>query len=428
MRKTKIVITLGPSLDDYERLKKAFEKANVARFNFSHGSHKEHLERLKMVRDAEGELGKIITAMADTKGPEVRTGDVEMEIEEGRIYSPEEFKLSPKGVVESIVEEGDMVLMDDGRLAFTVEKEGWRALNTYTLTPRRGVVVRGKDLPLPSMTEKDREDLAFIKDHFDVVAQSFVKTSEDVEEMKRLTGLPVVAKIESISALHRLDEIVEKADGIMVARGDLALAIEEEEVPYIQAKMVEKARRSNKAVIVATQMLESMTHNPFPTRAEVSDVYNAVLQGADALMLSGETAKGRFPLKAIEAMDKIIKRAEKVANLPPTEVKDYKARIALSAVRLSNDLDAPLIAPTMHGTTPRKLSSLRPERPIFVVSPKRETLRYLNLFYGVYGRERHYEPVFEHFWDIKADFKVGKAIFVFGYPPGNHMTNTIIYI
>ena len=214
----------------------------------------------------------------------------------------------------------------------------------------------------------------------------------------------------------------------MIARGDLALSLPEERVPSIQVEIINIARRKRKPSIVATQMLESMTSSPMPTRAEISDVYNAVLQGVDALMLSGETAKGRYPIHAVKVMDKVIREAEKhlkELEAPQIDVKDV---IAKSAMKISEKYGCAIIAPTIHGTTPSKLSRQRPKKTIFCATPKERTIRYLNFFYGVYPKLFDYEPVFENCEKLKSLFGVNEAVFVFGYPPGNHATNTILHL
>ena len=437
-RRTKIVATLGPALDDYERLKAVFKLANVARFNFSHGSHKEHEERLKMVREIEEELGKPITTMADTKGPEVRTQNKEsLEVKKGTAYSFDDFQFQPRDAMD-IAEEGDVVFMDDGKLIFRVEEGKLKALTSGTLKPRRGVIIKGKEFDLPSFTERDKEDLAFIKKAgFDAVAQSFVRTERDYDLLREFVGEDIitVAKIETSSAVKNLSRIIEKYDGVMVARGDLALSIDIEELPLIQKDIIRKAKKHLKFSIVATQMLESMTHSPFPLRSEVTDIYEAVSMGADAVMLSGETSAGKYPVEAVKMMDKIAKEAEEelLTQLRHWEERehhfqDYKNIIAFSAVNMGIVLRAPVIAPTMHGTTPRKLSALRSGEIIYSITPVYRTYKLLNFYHGVYPKLGEFEPVFDNFEKIKALFGVEKAVFVFGYPPGNHRTNAIIYI
>lgn len=437
-RRTKIVVTLGPAVDDYEVLKEVFKVANVARFNFSHGDHREHERRLKMIRELEEELKKPITAMADTKGPEVRTMNKEvLEIEKGRYYPLDIFSFHPREAMD-ILDEGDIVFMDDGKLMFRYESGQLKSLNSGLLTPKRGVIIHEKEFDLPSITPQDKEDLEFIrKVGFDAVAQSFVRDERDYDLLTEIVGEEVItiAKIETLSAVKNISKIIQRYDGVMVARGDLALSIDVEKLPKIQKEIIEMARRNLKFSIVATQMLESMTQYPFPLRSEVMDIYWAVSMGADAVMLSGETSKGKYPVEAVRVMDRVVREAEeellkamKHWEERDHHFQDYKNIIAFSAVNMGLSFKSPVIAPTIHGTTPRKLSRLRSGILIYSITPIERTYRMLNFYHAVYPKKGDFEPVFERFEDIKRKFGVEKAVFVFGYPPGNHRTNSIIYI
>ncbi len=435
MRKTKIVVTLGPSLDDYDLLKEVFRFANVARFNFSHGSHREHEKRLKLIRELEEELKKPIVAMADTKGPEVRIKRA-LNVEKGALYDFSEFAFEPKDAVASF-EEGDVVFVDDGNFMFIVENGQLRAMNGGALKENKGVIIKGKGFDLPSITKRDAEDLEFISSRFDAVAQSFVRSPKDYNELRAIVGEDVVAvaKIETKEASRVYESLVEVYDGVMVARGDLALSIPVEELPSLQHRIVGVAKKHLKFSIIATQLLESMTSSPFPMRSEVIDIYNAVMSGADGIMLSGETAAGFYPLEAVRLMHTIALKAEsefgeRQAHLLQyhEHMNEYKNVISFSAVNMASVLSSSIIAPTVHGTTPRKLSRLRSDADIYTITPNKRTYRLLTFFYAVFPKLGDFEPIFERFEELKAMFELPKAVFVFGYPPGNHKTNTIIYI
>ncbi len=437
-RKTKIVVTLGPSLEEYSVLKEVFKVANVARFNFSHGNHNYHGNMLKMIQEIEEELNRPITTMADTKGPEVRTLNKDsFEIVKGEKYAISDFSFSPRDAIEQLLETNDVVYLDDGKLIFRYDGEGLVALTGGVLSPYRGVIVKGKDFDLPSITDKDKEDLIFIKSRFDAVAQSFVRKAQDIFSLRELVGddIITVAKIETKSATENYKEIISAYDGVMVARGDLALSIPLEELPSLQKKIVSEAKNQLKFSIVATQMLESMVESPFPLRSEVTDVYNAVLIGADGIMLSGETSKGKYPVETVKIMRSLAQKAEQDLSLENRHLDnvlehfgEYKNIISFSAVNMASVLKSNIIAPTVHGTTPRKLSRLRTSADIFTITPNQKTLKLLNFYYAVFPKLGDFEPLFERFEELKALFKQEKAIFVFGYPPGNHRTNTVIYI
>ncbi len=435
MRKTKIMITLGPSTNDYDVMREALNIANIVRLNFSHGDHREHRERLKTVREIEEEIEKPITAVADLKGPEVRTSNKDdIEIKKDKIYDFDDIPFD-NDVISMMSEKDDIILIDDGKLTMRVVKDKgslkMKAMNDYTIKPKRGVIIRGKDIPLSSPTERDMEDLEYIKKAgFDAIAQSFVKTAEDIELVREIVNdMPIIAKIESVSAVKHIESIVKSSDGVMIARGDLALSIRPETVPRIQRKIIKLCKEYRKPSIIATQMLDSMVKTPMPTRAEVSDVYNGVIEGADALMLSGETSKGDYPIEAIRMMDVIIREAEKEVKSEVISEGDFKDIMAKSAINIAHHFNVPIIAPTIHGTTPTKVSRLRPKIEIYSISPNKKIVKYMNMFYGIYPKEGVFEPVYKNFDVIKHRLKIkGKAVFIFGYPPGNHRTNNIIYI
>lgn len=421
MRLVKIVATLYEKFD-IDLLK----YVDVARFNFSHRSYKEIDEWLEIIQEAEIKFGKKITIMADTKGPEIRTG-AEINVNKGDIIEISDLKLSNEKVFRETLEAGDTVLIDDGKVMLkAIDNNHLESLVNYPIKMRKSVIIRGKDYAIDSITKEDLEDLEFIKKRrFDVIAQSFVRSAQDVVRMKQLSGLPVIAKIETASALNNINEIIKVADGLMIARGDLALSIPPEKLPKVQIEIIRKGVKI--PVIVATQLLSSMTDSPFPKRAELTDIYNAVIYGADGLMLSEETAVGKYKKEALEMMNNIILEAQEMVE-KTVIIEDYKDKIAYSATILADEFKCPIIAPTYMGTTPKKISSFRPKQPVYAITNNAKILGYLNMMYGVFPLYYDYEPVFQNFDKIKSLVKTDKAIFVFGYPPGNSNTNTVIYI
>ncbi len=429
-RLTKIIATLGPA--SVPVIEEISVYTNAFRFNFSHGNHEKHAEMLDVAYEVANERN--IALIADLSGPEIRTTNKKpVEIVAGEEYSLSKdigisFDLKP------YLGTGDIVLIDEGRIKFRVrEGDTVVAENSGTITPKRHVNVPQKSIPLPSLTPKDIEDLEFIAKHdFDMVAQSFVKSAYDVqllrkELQKRGSDARIIAKIESYEALRNLEDIIQEADAVMVARGDLGVEVLVEEVPLIQKRAIKIAREYAKPVIVATHMLKSMVNSPIPTRAEANDVANAVLDGADAVMLSEETSVGKYPLEAVRYMDRIIRVAERERIPADIEPRDFKDRIALSAIQLAEASGSELIAPTMWGTTPRKLSRYRIRKEINVFTPNRKTAKFLSIVYGVKAFVMDYRPVFEKLDEMKRIAGIEKAVFVFGYPEGNWNTNTILY-
>ena len=408
IRRTKIVCTLGPATTDPATI---FELAvagmDVARLNFSHGSHDEHFERLAAVRLAQRRLGRPIAVLADLCGPKIRvaglvepvhvaTGDVLV------LTDPERAEAGELGVtfaalLAQVVAPGDEVLIDDGRIRTRAQgSDGIRLLCRVevggTIKPNKGVNLPSSLLPIPALTEKDRADLDFaLAAGVDYVGLSFVRTADDVAELRSLidaAGSParIVAKIEKAEAVLNLDEIIAAADAVMVARGDLGVEIGLSQVPLVQKHIIERARDAGRAVITATQMLESMIHESEPTRAEVSDVANAILDGTSAVMLSAETAAGAFPLRAVAQMDAIARSVE------PSLV--YEHRVAADAdvaeilthgaCDLADDVGAPVIAvPTQTGATARLVSRFRPQGPIVAASTDTGVLQQLALEWAV---------------------------------------------
>ncbi|MCL2366741.1 MAG: pyruvate kinase [Oscillospiraceae bacterium] len=416
MRRTKIVATLGPSTDEPKVLRAILEAGlNVARFNFSHGSHEEHKTRLDALRNLCKELGKSIAIMADTKGPEVRLGCFEggrTELESGNL-----FTLTTADIVgdnsrvsvtyESLpdeVTEGTRILLDDGLIELVVEsvlgKEiKTKVLNGGPISNRKGVNVPSINLKLPYISAKDRMDLRFcIENDFDFVAASFVRSAEDIREMReelyRLdygNKIKIIAKIENAQGVKNADSILTASDGLMVARGDLGVELDYEELPIIQKELIKKSVSQGKPCITATQMLESMMNNPKPTRAEASDVANAIYDGTSAIMLSGETAAGKYPLKAFITMSKIAERIERDIDYRQRFFRgehrvetSITSAISHATVTTAHNLrTAAIITVSMTGTTAQNVSKFRPECPIIACTPNPIVERQLNLNWGI---------------------------------------------
>ena len=416
MRKTKIVCTMGPNTNDRELMKKLVEKGmNIARFNFSHGDHEEQKSRMDMLKGIREELGKPVAILLDTKGPEIRTGvlkdDKKVFLEEGEIFTltTEEIEgdekrvsVSYEGLVEDI-EPGKRILIDDGLIELEVKGINGtditcKVLNGGELGSRKGVNVPNVPVRLPALTPKDREDIIFgVEQGVDFIAASFVRSVEGVLEIKALLKecgapfLPVIAKIENAEGIRNIDEIIHCADGIMVARGDLGVEIPAEEVPYLQKMLIKKCNDNFKPVITATQMLDSMMRNPRPTRAEVTDVANAVYDGTDAVMLSGETAQGKYPLEALEMMVHIVENTEDhldydilLEKAQEHRRKGISSAIGYSSVATAMNLNAKcIITPTLSGATARVVSKFKPKADIIGVTPNEATLRKMQIYWGV---------------------------------------------
>ena len=433
-RKTKILATLGPSSEEEEIIEEMAKYANGFRINFSHARYKEVEEKVKIIREVEEKLGKRIAIVGDTKGREIRTGNKEeIKVKEGEILKIE--KLKPSYEIERDLEVGDVVLVNDGKIKFIYTGEGkLKALNSGVIIEKRKINLPGKRIQLSFLSEKDREDILFMKKHdFDFIALSFVNEKEEIKEVKEMINneeIKLIAKIESSLGVKNAEGIIEESDGVMVARGDLGVEVEIEELPHIQAELVKKAREKGKISIIATHLLASMTTQKVPTRAEITDVANAVMQRADAVMLSEETSTGEHPVETLKTMDKIIRKAEErleEESAEGVEPSCYKEKVAKAAIVLSREIDGEIIAPTMHGTTPSKLSKFRPKRRIIAISPRKKAGRHLALTYACEFFEMQYEPVMERIDEIKEKLSIDKkAVFVFGYPPGNHNTNVIL--
>lgn len=416
MKKTKIICTMGPNSDDRELMKNlALCGMDVARFNFSHGTHEEQKIRLDQLKSVREELDLPIAALLDTKGPEIRTG-VLKEGKKVTLKEGQKYTLTTKEVVgdENIchinyaglnedVTAGKRILIDDGLIEMEVVSVDetdiiCTVINGGELGERKGVNVPNVKIKLPALTEKDKEDILFgIEQGFDFIAASFVRSADAVAEIKEIlkkydSPIQVIAKIENAEGIENLDEIIAVSDGIMVARGDMGVEIPMQEVPHIQKEIIRKCNAACKPVITATQMLDSMIRNPRPTRAEVTDVANAVYDGTDAVMLSGETAMGKYPLEALRTMSEICQSAESHLN-----IKQFKARrvgkenlhdisnaVSYSSVSTAYSVGAKvIIAPSISGFTTRQLSKWRASVPIIGLSPNSASVRQMQLYWGV---------------------------------------------
>lgn len=418
MRKTKIVCTLGPSTDREGVLREMIQAGmNVARFNFSHGTHAEHKARLDALKALREELDAPVAAMLDTKGPEVRLKD----FAGGRVHltAGQEFTLTTVqvegdahrcsityGELPGDVKAGDTILLDDGLVRLTVLETSeteirCRVENDGDMKNHKGVNVPGVRLNMPYMSQQDRDDLLFgAEQGFDYVAASFVRSAADVRELRHVldqagSRMRIIAKIENQEGVSNLPEILDAADGIMVARGDMGVEIDFAEIPLIQKNMIARCVACGKPVITATQMLDSMIRNPRPTRAEASDVANAIIDGTDAIMLSGETAAGKYPIEAVGTMVRIATYIEahqlhdNTQLLQQEAVRNATVRTVANAVsysccQMARDLNAnAIITPSNSGTTARMVARFRPDCPIIAPTPSEHAYHQLGLSYGV---------------------------------------------
>lgn len=416
MKKTKIVCTIGPASESPEVLKQLIDEGmNVARLNFSHGDHDEHLERIKNIRAAAENAGKYIGIMLDTKGPEIRThnmkdgivtiskGDtvrISMDEVEG---TAEKFSISYPDLIND-VSTGSSILLDDGLINLQVtdiDRENneivTTALNTGDLKNKKGVNVPGVSVNLPGLTEKDRSDILFgLENDIDFIAASFVRRATDVLEITELLEdndamhVQIIPKIENQEGVDNLEEIVNVSDGLMVARGDLGVEIPAEEVPVVQKEMIRYLNSVGKPVITATQMLDSMQVNPRPTRAEASDVANAIFDGTDAIMLSGETAAGAYPVESVRTMANIAVRTETALidqdaySLKQYDQSDLSEAIGQAVGHTAKNLNiGTIVAATESGHTARMISKFRPKATILAVTFSEQTARGLSLKWGV---------------------------------------------
>ena len=415
MKKTKIICTMGPNTNDESLMRKLVQNGmDIARFNFSHGDHEEQKGRMDMLKKIREEENKPIAILLDTKGPEIRTGvlkdgkKVQLEAGETFTLTTDEIvgdnkivSITYKGLVED-VKAGSTILIDDGLIELKVkDKKGnninCEVVNGGELGEKKGVNVPNVAIRLPAITDKDRDDLKFgVEQGVDFIAASFVRNAECILEIKsflrecKAPYIPVIAKIENFEAIKNIDEIIRCADGIMVARGDLGVEIPAEEVPYLQKTIIQKCNDNFKPVITATQMLDSMIRNPRPTRAEVTDVANAIYDGTDVVMLSGETANGKYPLEAVKMMVKIAERTEQEIKGHSVEYSNLHSKRSISsavcnaAVQTADNLGAKaIICPTISGFTARLTSKLKPEAEIIGCSPYDNVLRKMQIYWGV---------------------------------------------
>ncbi|WP_085523119.1 pyruvate kinase [Tuberibacillus sp. Marseille-P3662] len=416
MRKTKIVCTIGPASESTETLTELIHSGmNVARMNFSHGDYDEHGQRIESLRQAVQQTGQNVGVLLDTKGPEIRTGNMAEEpvnLERGQkltvstyevLGTNEQISVTYEGLHEDVYE-GGKILLDDGLIELEVQSIQGKdiiteVLNSGELKSKKGVNVPNVSVNLPGITDKDANDIVFgIEQGIDFIAASFVRRASDVLDIRELLekhgaeDIQIIPKIENREGVDNIDDILEVSDGLMVARGDLGVEIPAEEVPLVQKQLIKKCNESGKPVITATQMLDSMQRNPRPTRAESSDVANAIFDGTDAIMLSGETAAGDYPDKAVQTMDKIAERTEQALDYrdlmrsrsseSDTTITDAIGQ-AVSHTALNLNVSS-IITATVSGHTARVVSKYRPKANIVAVTSTEKSLRRLTLVWGVY--------------------------------------------
>jgi pyruvate kinase len=415
MKKTKIVATLGPATAEKEVLKQMIlDGLNVCRLNCSHGSHEDHKKSIDMIREINQETGLNVSILADLQGPKIRTYEMEnngVMMEEGAIVTivteritgtADKFGIS-YSLMPRDVQPGERILLDDGKLQMEIVSTNGeseikaKVIHGGILSSKKGVNLPNTKISLPSLTEKDREDLEFaLANDVDWIGLSFVRSARDIIELKHIISnrqakARVVAKIEKPEAIDDIDEIIKVTDALMVARGDLGVEVPYQNVPLIQKMLIRKGHQFAKPVIVATQMMESMITNVTPTRAEVNDVANAVLDGADAVMLSGETSVGKFPIEVIRTMVNIVEEMEKFDGIyhkdqlpDKTQSRFISDSICFNACRLAQRVEADaIITMSFSGYTAYKIASQRPNAPIFVFTGNKQIITQLSLVWGV---------------------------------------------
>ena len=416
MRRTKIICTIGPSSQDEDMLRKIILAGmNVARFNFSHGDYEEHGLKLERTRKISRELNLPVAVLLDTRGPEIRLRDFaegKVELKAGQKFTltteeimgtAERATITYKNLPQD-VKPGDSILLDDGLIGLKVEEvQGdteivCTVMNDGPISNHKGVNVPGVKLNLPFIDEKDHADIVYACEKgFDFIAASFVRTADAVREIRAMldeagSSIQIIAKIENAEGIENLDDIIEASDGIMVARGDMGVEIPAEQVPHIQKTIIRKCNLACKPVITATQMLDSMIRNPRPTRAEVTDVANAVYDGTDAVMLSGETAMGKYPVEALKMMAQICETSEqyldynayRMRRVSIANRKNISNAVCYSSVSTAHDLEADvIIAPSISGFTTRLLSKWRPSTTVIGLSPSATAVRQMQIYWGV---------------------------------------------
>lgn len=462
MKKTKIICTMGPNTNDESLMRKLVQNGmDIARFNFSHGDHEEQKGRMDMLKKIREEENKPIAILLDTKGPEIRTGvlkdgkKVQLEAGETFTLTTDEIvgdnkivSITYKGLVED-VKAGSTILIDDGLIELKVkDKKGnninCEVVNGGELGEKKGVNVPNVAIRLPAITDKDRDDLKFgVEQGVDFIAASFVRNAEAIKEIKELLRanggerIDVIAKIENAEGVHNIDKIIKAADGVMVARGDLGVEIPAHKVPHIQKMIIRKCNESYKPVITATQMLDSMMRAPRPTRAEVTDVANAIYDGTDAIMLSGETAMGKYPEQAVQMMVKIAESTE--PYMTHKRFLDYRAlrgnknvssAVGVAAVQTTENLGADcIVTPTISGQTARLISNFRPKVPIYAVSPNEWARRKMQIYWGVTSvagyEEDSTENIISHAMDIVRRENLVKKGDIVVFTAGDPATNMV---
>lgn len=457
MRKTKIICTIGPASESEEKLRELIHAGmNVCRFNFSHGDYEEHRRKFERAVRIAKELGKPIATMMDTKGPEIRLKD----FEGGKVYleAGQKFTLTTEDIMgtaqrasvtyknlKNDVAVGKNILIDDGLIELTVKEITdtdivCEVINGGFVSNHKGINVPGAILSMPYISEVDKQDILFgVKMGYDYLAASFARTKEDIEDVRKLIvenggKMKIIAKIENMQGIDNLEEILEVSDGIMVARGDMGVEVPMEEVPVLQKKLIKKALKHGKIVITATQMLESMSKNPRPTRAEATDVANAIYDGTSAIMLSGETASGDYPIEAVETMVRIAKRTEEDIDYDSRLVKrseekheDITAAISHACCTTAMTLGAAaIITVTMSGFTAGTISRYQPKCQIIGCTIDDVVFKQLGMMWGVkpllIGKEDTAEQLFEA--AVKASVEAGyvkkgdKVVITAGVPLG----------
>jgi len=467
MRRAKIVCTLGPAVDSYDQLKTLVEAGmNVARFNFSHGSHAEHQERYQRVRKVAAESGRAVGVLADLQGPKIRLakfadGPVEL-------VAGDEFTITTEDVpgdksecgttykgLPGDVSQGDPILINDGNVALRViEVHGQRVrclvVEGGVISDHKGINLPGAAVNVPALSEKDIDDLRFaLQMGVDMVALSFVRDAKDVRDVHRVMDeegrrVPVIAKVEKPQAVHNMEDVVMAFDAVMVARGDLAVEYPLEQVPLVQKRLIELCRRNAKPVIVATQMMESMITNSRPTRAEASDVANAILDGADAVMLSAESSVGKYPIETVKTMSRIVEAAEEELLCrglqplaPGKKPRTQGGAVARAAAELADFLDArSLVAFTKSGDTARRLARYRVPAPILAFTTDPSTRNQLALTWGVESvvmehvdtTDAMVEQVDQEMLKL-SDYAAGDTVIITaGSPPGVPGTTNLVRV
>lgn len=464
-RFAKIVCTLGPSTASRAKIRQLIQAGmDVARLNFSHGSHESQLDTIHLVRECAAELGKPVAILQDLQGPKLRVGELPSQgilltsgaiirffmVGEGSEQLEGKNLSLPLDVpnLTKAVKPGNRILLDDGKLELMVTKVNDLDIETKVviggiLKSHKGVNLPGTDLGIARFTEKDHLDLQFgLANHVDYIAISFVETAEDIRQVKRIIeeidpsrkNTPIIAKLERPGAIKNLHEIIHTAEGVMVARGDLAVETSPALVPIVQKEIIQMANKHAKLVITATQMLESMIENPRPTRAEASDVANAIFDGTDAVMLSAETASGQYPIESVKMMVSIIQEAEKhirewshSGDFPEAALRDDALAISNAAKTLAHDRDVSHIAVfTQSGKTALLMSKTRPRVPIIAFTPEPATLSALSLFWGVnpvlvpfaHSLEEMVHSV-DNYLITHKNLKVGEqVVLISGFPVG----------